>query len=200
MADSTGKPARRLSGTAERILDIAQRIIQERGYGALSYADIAVEMGIAKASLHHHFPTKASLGLAVAERHIGRTRLALAEILTSVTSHSLQLRRYAEIYKFTLESKLGCLCGMMMAEFNSLPGQMQAAVRAYFEMNEEWLKGVITRGRAAGELRGAGGTDLEVARSFLGGLQGAMLLARSLGDATVLCGTALSMLESLKAA
>jgi TetR/AcrR family transcriptional repressor of nem operon len=200
MADSTGKPARRISGTAERILDIAQRIIQERGYGALSYADIATEMGIAKASLHHHFPTKASLGLAVIERHLERSHLALAEILASTGSQVGQLQRYAEIYQSVLDQKLGCLCGMMTAEFAMLPPAMQAVVREFFDFNEKWLAGVIGRGRTAGELRRSPGSDAEVARSVLSGLQGALMLARSQGDPAMLTGTAAGMIAALRTA
>jgi len=53
---------RPLSDTAERILDIAQDLIQRRGFNAFSYHDIAAPMGIRKASIHYHFPSKADLG------------------------------------------------------------------------------------------------------------------------------------------
>jgi TetR/AcrR family transcriptional repressor of nem operon len=36
--------------------------LQTRGYNGFTYADIAAELGIAKASLHHHFASKALLG------------------------------------------------------------------------------------------------------------------------------------------
>ncbi|MDP2026901.1 TetR/AcrR family transcriptional regulator [Sulfuriferula sp.] len=40
-------------------------MVQRRGFNDFSYADIANEVGIRKASLHHHFPTKTDLGLAL---------------------------------------------------------------------------------------------------------------------------------------
>jgi TetR/AcrR family transcriptional repressor of nem operon len=43
-------------------LDIAEQLVQTRGFNGFSYADIAAEIGISKASLHYHFPTKAMLG------------------------------------------------------------------------------------------------------------------------------------------
>lgn len=199
MADSTGKSPRRPPGTAERILDIAQRMVQQRGYNALSYAEIAVELGIAKASLHHHYPTKASLGEALLRRHLARSHALLAEILASAQSPTAQLTRFAEIYRYTLEQKLGCMCGIMLAEFPMLPEPVQHLVREFFALNEQWLAGVVSRGRAAGEISRSGGSDIETARAFIGGLQGALLLARSQGDAAVLCGTANAMLAALKA-
>ena len=49
-------------GTPERILDVAERLVQLRGFNDFSYADIARELGITTASLHYHFPSKAELG------------------------------------------------------------------------------------------------------------------------------------------
>lgn len=46
----------------EQILTSAQRLVQQRGFNGFSYADIADEVGIRKASLHHYFPTKTDLG------------------------------------------------------------------------------------------------------------------------------------------
>ena len=56
--------------TAERILDIAERLLQTRGFTNFSYADIAAELGITKASLHYHFPGKGELGQALISRYI----------------------------------------------------------------------------------------------------------------------------------
>ena len=44
--------------TSARILDIAERLVQTRGFNAFSYADIAAALHVTKATLHYHFPTK----------------------------------------------------------------------------------------------------------------------------------------------
>ena len=49
--------------TSQQILDIAQRLVQTRGFNAFSYADIANELNVSKASLHYHFTSKAKLGV-----------------------------------------------------------------------------------------------------------------------------------------
>ena len=48
------------SETAEQILDLAETLIQTRGYSAFSYQDIADSLGIRKASIHYHFPSISS--------------------------------------------------------------------------------------------------------------------------------------------
>ena len=50
------------TGTAERILDVAEALVQSRGFNGFSYADVAEELQITKAGLHYHFPGKAELG------------------------------------------------------------------------------------------------------------------------------------------
>src|SRR6476660_6381990 len=71
---------RKESGTAERVLDIAERLMQIRGFNNFSYADIATELGITKASLHYHYPGKAELGQALITRYTRRFNEALADI------------------------------------------------------------------------------------------------------------------------
>ncbi|MEO1520065.1 MAG: TetR/AcrR family transcriptional regulator [Cyanobacteria bacterium J06633_2] len=47
--------------TAQKILDVAQDIVRRHGYSAFSYADISQQVGIRKASIHYHFPSKDEL-------------------------------------------------------------------------------------------------------------------------------------------
>ena len=54
---------------ANTILDIAERRMRQTGYNAVSYRDIASEIGIKSASLHYHFPKKEDLGIALVERY-----------------------------------------------------------------------------------------------------------------------------------
>jgi len=45
-------------------VDLAEALIQSRGYSAFSYQDISDRLGIRKASIHYHFPSKTDLGVA----------------------------------------------------------------------------------------------------------------------------------------
>ena len=71
------------SDTRTEILDAAERLVQQRGFNAFSYADIARELGVTKASLHYHFAGKAELGRALIERYTERFGEALAAAATA---------------------------------------------------------------------------------------------------------------------
>src|SRR3954452_7448905 len=58
--------------TASRILDISERLVQSRGFNGFSYADVASELAVTKASLHYHYPGKAELGEALIARYTQR--------------------------------------------------------------------------------------------------------------------------------
>src|SRR5271167_1967040 len=81
--------------TRTRILDVAERLVQVRGFNGFSYADIAAELAITKASLHHHFPSKAGLGEALIVRYTGRFGDALAAIDAKASAPPAKLDAYA---------------------------------------------------------------------------------------------------------
>jgi TetR/AcrR family transcriptional repressor of nem operon len=167
--------------TASRILDVAEKLVQMRGFNAFSYADVAGELGITNAALHYHFPSKAELGRALIARYAIRFMGALAEIDESFSDPLRKLDAYVDLYTGVLRSQRMCLCGMLAAEYETLSAGMQVAVANFFERNEQWLAGVLQQGRDDGTLSFPGSTH-EEALSIVSGLEGAMLIARSFGD------------------
>jgi TetR/AcrR family transcriptional regulator, transcriptional repressor for nem operon len=168
-------------GTADQVLDVAERLLQERGYNGFSYADAAAQLGITKAALHYHFAGKAELGKALIDRYAGRFAEALAAIDASGADAAAKLAAYAELYASVLRDGRMCLCGMLAAEYHTLPAPMREAVTRFFDDNETWLTEVIESGARAGELRISGSAH-DAARLLVGGLEGAMLVARLRGD------------------
>lgn len=183
--------------TATRMLDIAERLAQTRGFNGFSYSDIAAELGIAKASLHHHFATKADLGRALMQRYSDGFDAALAGIEASGDDAYGKLARYAKLYEDVLVNDRLCLCGMLAAEYSTLPESMRAQVRRFFEKNEQWLAALIERGRKEKSLR-AGAPARDVARMIVSALEGAMLLARSCEDTTRFASCVRPVLAELK--
>jgi TetR/AcrR family transcriptional regulator, transcriptional repressor for nem operon len=167
--------------TAGRILDIAERLVQTRGFNAFSYADIAAALNITKASLHYHFPTKAKLGERLVERYQETFLSALARIDESRGGAGARLRAYVGIYTDVLENDRMCLCGMLAADYATLPEALKDRVRRFFDANEAWLTAVLSRGRTSKELTFSG-SPADSARFLVSALEGAMLLARSHGD------------------
>jgi TetR/AcrR family transcriptional repressor of nem operon len=167
--------------TSRRILDIAERLVQTRGFNGFSYADIASALTLTKASLHYHFPTKAELGTRLIERYEAGFLKALEEIDRTTPDARDKLRRYAKIYADVLRNNRMCLCGMLAAEYATLPKSMKEEMRHFFDENERWLVVVLEAGRASGSLRFTG-SALDVARALVGSLEGAMMIARSYGE------------------
>jgi TetR/AcrR family transcriptional repressor of nem operon len=167
--------------TSQRILDIAERLLQTRGYNAFSYADIAHTLHVTKASLHYHFPTKAELGRRLIERYGESFLHALAAIDQTSADADEQLRRYVGIYLGVLRNDRMCLCGMLAAEYVTLPKPMKAELKHFFDENERWLVAVLEKGQATSKLRFTGPAR-EVAQLLVGSLEGAMMLARSYDD------------------
>ncbi len=185
------------AATASRILEVAERLAQTRGFNGFSYADIAAELGITKASLHYHFATKADLGCALIAGYSGRFEAALAQIESADPQDTL--RRYVQLYESVLVRDRMCLCGMFAAEIATLPDAMRAQLREFFDKNESWLASHLERGRKAGALRFEG-PALDLARMLTAGLEGAMLLARSYDEPARFGVTAKRLLADVRAA
>jgi TetR/AcrR family transcriptional repressor of nem operon len=171
-------PSRKSSPTATRILDAAERMVQVRGFNAFSYADIAEALGIRKASLHHHFATKAALGEALLARYRMVFLAALDEIHDATDDARERLERYAALYRSVLIKKRMCLCGMLATDAATLPKSMREGVAEFFAENQQWLAGVLEEGRASGQLSFEGPPD-SLAMFVVSSLEGAMLVARS---------------------
>jgi TetR/AcrR family transcriptional repressor of nem operon len=164
-------------GTRSRILDIGERLVQVRGFNGFSYADVAAELSVSKASLHYHFPSKADLGEAIVARYAERFAAALASIDADAAPAPAKLAAYADLYAEVLRDERMCLCGMLAAEYETIPSPIRAAVVRFLDDNEAWLTVVLEQGRREGSLSLAGSTTV-LARSIVSGLEGALLIAR----------------------
>lgn len=177
----TGNQRARSTDTASRILDVAERIVQTRGFNAFSYADVASELGVTNASLHYHFHGKAELGEALIVRYADRFLAALADIDARLDDAAEKLNAYAALYGDVLRDDRMCLCGILAAEYPTLPDTMRNAVIGFFDENEDWLENVLEKGRQQGTVA-FDGPARESARLIVSGLEGAMLVARPYRD------------------
>jgi len=171
------------SDTAEQILDLAETLIQTRGYSAFSYQDIADSLGIRKASIHYHFASKAELGVAVVDRYIERFGAALVSIAEDEKQSSLaMLDFYVQPYlQFASTPDRVCLSGALAGEMMALPPEVRARVDHFFRTHQVWLTKILKRGVVRGEFRLAAPAP-KMARFIFGALQGALLVKRTTGD------------------
>jgi TetR/AcrR family transcriptional regulator, transcriptional repressor for nem operon len=160
--------------TTERILDSAQALVQVRGYNGFSYADISAEVAITKASIHHHFPSKAKLAEALIDRYRQRFAAARQEVDDAAEGARERLTGYARLYAevFTDGGRM-CLCGVFAADAASLPSGVRRATAAFFDDQQRWAAAAFAEaGLSAARARDA-------AQVFLAALEGALLLARA---------------------
>ncbi|MEO3427665.1 TetR/AcrR family transcriptional regulator [Pelagibius sp. CAU 1746] len=167
--------------TAERVLDVAQELIQTRGYNGFSFRDIAQAIGIKSASIHYHFPSKGDLGVVLVARYRRLFGEELAEVRRRQTAAPKRLKCFIALFRRTLTEQRLCLCGVLAAERGSLPEEVNAEVRAFFKLCEDWLVEVLKDGRAAGEIEFRGPPQA-LADHLISLLEGAMVMALSLDD------------------
>jgi len=194
LASRTAPP----TAAATAILDVAEQLAQTRGYNGFSYADIAAQLGVTKASLHYHFPSKAELGRALIERYHGLFIVALDAIDRRTKRPQERLEHYVGLYDSVLSNERMCLCGMLAAEYATLPPPMQEGLTAFFDANERWLTAVLEDGLRSGTFLFQEPAR-ERARVLLGALEGAMLVARSYGNARRFQTAAAAVLADLDA-
>lgn len=173
------------SDTATALLDAAQRMVQERGFNAFSYKNLAEEVGIRTASIHYHFPTKAGLGQALMTRYNVGLETVLDELERSGTSACERLRGFIEIYRDTACRGAICLCGSMASDLGTLPDELQEDIQRYLDCSEAWVRTQIEAGQRMRELDPIS-PPAELAVSLIAGLQGALVLARARGGTSAL--------------
>ncbi len=168
--------------TAEKILDLGEMLIQTRGFNAFSYQDISTALGIRKASIHYHFPSKSDLGAAVLDRYRSRLYAAMAGVdPDAMTSWNILETYFTPYLGYAKTPDRVCLCGALAGEFPALPPDMQTHVTAFFEEHQAWLATILKRGRGSGEFRFSA-SPAKMARLIFDALQGALLVKRTNGD------------------
>lgn len=171
------------SDTKQRILNAARLTVQDRGYSGLSFRDLAKEVGIKSASIHHYFRSKGELGAALADRYTADLAAYLEGLLEQGLDRESCMGKYTDIFRNTLlnENRM-CMAGILAAEHKELPDEVRAGVVAYGEMNVRWLMKVLSLGPDAG-------TDMvaieQRARAIYAAIQGAQLISRSRGDIAI---------------
>jgi len=175
-----------ISTTSDEILASARTLIMSGGYNGFSYADIAEVVGIRKASIHHHFPSKVDLvrELVKQYREVGVAGVAALELNVSDPLDILKV--YADHWAKCIEdsSRPFCVCALLASELPSLPPEVAQEVTAFFRFISSWLTSVMERGAKEKTLRLSSEPAVE-AEAFLATVYGAMLSARAYGNGEV---------------
>src|SRR5262245_36840707 len=130
------------SQTRTLLLDAAQALVQRVGANAMSYQDLSQTVGIRKASIHHHFPTKSDLLVALIARYAGQFLVVLNDIRASKATGRAKLTRYGRVFETTVKDSGGeraCPCGMLGAEITTLSPAAAETLRAFYAENAAGL-------------------------------------------------------------
>ena len=171
----------KIENSKRTILNLAESMLQDKGFNGFSYAHIAAELGVKNAAIHYHYPTKEALGCAVVKRYRDRFQLWINNSRIKDLSPEKKLDWFFSIYTDMRADKgKVCLVGSMEAEFNSIPDALQAEVEGLHKELLAWLQATLIEGRDAGIFR-FNGEPANKAALILSSVQGALQMARALG-------------------
>ena len=169
------------SNTQRVILDLAESMLQDKGFNGFSYAHIAAELGVKNAAIHYHFPSKEELGCAVIQRYRDRFQLWVNNARVKNLSPQKKLDWFFSIYTNTRADKgKVCLAGSLETDFNAIPESLREQTQALTREMLTWLQKTLNEGRDVGIFQFKGEATAKAAL-ILSSLQGGLQIARALG-------------------
>lgn len=185
--------------TAERILDTAHTLMADCGYAAFSYADIADQVKVSKATIHHHFPSKEDLAIAVLRRHRLHLLENLAALDGSVAEPLERLRLYMRHWETCIRKKTEpiCIAALLGAELPSLPSDVAKEIGLHFAALHGWLQKTMELGlkQKTIHLTRTAATEADVVMATV---HGAMVSARAYPSGKVFGQVVDAMLDRLR--
>lgn len=175
-----------ISSKAAEIAACARSLIALRGYNGFSYADIAEAVGITKASIHHHFPSKAELVRRVVVAYRAEAAAGLAALAAQVSDPAVRLQAWTGFWQDCLRERTlpFCICAMLATEMPTIPDEVGIEVRGHFDDLSQWLAATLADGARTGQFMLNAAPAAE-ALGFMAAIHGAMVAARAYGDAAV---------------
>ena len=135
-----------------QIIEIAIELIKKYGYDSFSYADLSKTLGITKASIHHHFPKKDDLGLALCNHIHDNMHMTFSAILTRDISALRKLEAYLTLYEKMLEGgDKVCPVASLQAEANIISKEMKNAIYEIDNTESQFIEQVLIQGKESAE-------------------------------------------------
>lgn len=162
------------------IMAAAEKSLLSQGYKAMSFRDLAAEVGIKSASVHYHFPTKNDLVLAVLRRY--REDFSEHLVLPKKKRQAAQkaLNKFIDGFrKRVIDNGTLSLCTVLAAEKNLLDQAILDEIETFYDIKIDWLATVVSYMK-----KGWMPTDetRHFAYQILASLHGASVLVQATGD------------------
>lgn len=162
--------------TREKIILLSNHLIQQRGFQGFSYADLEAGIGIRKASIHHHFPSKTDLGIAYCDYKRADFKTLEAE-LQKLHAGVPQLQAYLDAFADCAAQ--GQMCGVyaMLSDSHLFSPELQTAVYQLAQTEQQLLQDILVAGQRSAALHFAQ-PPAELAMVVSSAIKGALLLNR----------------------
>ncbi|HEY0661664.1 MAG TPA: TetR/AcrR family transcriptional regulator [Lysobacter sp.] len=174
------------SPKAREIIQRTNELLAVGGYNGFSYADLAEQVQVRKASIHHHFPTKADLVKATVALHRDATRRGLQALDQAYPDALERLVAYSRFWAECIEHANPpiCICALLAAELPAVPADVALEVKGHFDDLHAWIAATMEEGASHHAMR-LTDTPTAEAAIFVASIHGAMLTARAAGQASI---------------
>ncbi|GLS34278.1 transcriptional regulator, TetR family [Mesorhizobium albiziae] len=176
-------------GLRQKILDVAEAAFQEKGYHATSLGDLMRAAGVTGGALHHHFPTKKAIGLAViSERVAAAVEETWIRPVSTASSARDGVRNVFAMIADELDAQgfvRGCPLNNLAHELSLADSDFRAALERIFARWRDSIADKARSDRDGGNSDGATDPD-GFAALTVAIYSGAMSMAKTAQDASML--------------
>ena len=120
-----------LQAREDAIVEAVNRLLAEKGFDLMTVDEVAAQVGIAKASLYKHFPSKEDLAAAAMVRVLARAKTLLA----SLPAEAAPVDQLKAVVRWMMRLQLA-------GEMPSLPSQ-NSSLRANLMANRAYLDSLL---------------------------------------------------------
>lgn len=136
--------------SATRILDIAEEVLRRFGPAKATVIDVARALGVSHGSVYRHYPSKAALRDAVAERWLARVSEPLGQIATGSGSAEVRLRELVQQLS-AAKRRMARDDPELFATFHRIASESRQVVADHLTVLARHLATIIDSGIASGE-------------------------------------------------
>ena len=133
--------------TRQEIIKIADQLIRGKGYNAFSFSDIGKELKIKNASIHYHFPSKTSLGVAIIDDHLSK----LDDLIKQSRDKDplTKLNSFLSIYSKAKKGNQICLVGSLATDYYTVENAIQEELKILTDKILNWVIDILEEGKTS---------------------------------------------------
>jgi AcrR family transcriptional regulator len=140
--------------TAEQILEASEAVLRRYGPAKATVVDVARELGVSHGSVYRHFPSKAALRDAVAERWLAGVSAPLGDIADEHGPAPDRLRRWLDLLVEWKQSRAR-RDPELFATYVEIAGESREVITAHVDELVAQLARIVADGLERGELNDA---------------------------------------------